>query len=110
MTTVQPDRPVRQPTDRVVYLPIRVTWEGLADDTNGPYFKGLLQMSPAQTPTTYSISESMVVTSPEPQPDLNERIALAIEAEKSHVKPGTECWAVALYYIARSAQLARETQ
>lgn len=56
-----PDRPRNQPEDRVVYLPVKVTFEGLADPTNGPYFKGLVQMSPAHQPTTYSISESQVV-------------------------------------------------
>lgn len=58
---VQPDRPCNEPKDRIVYLPVKVTYEGLADDTNGPYFKGLVQMSPAYPPTTYSISESQVM-------------------------------------------------
>ena len=56
-----PDRERNQPEDRWVYLPVKVTYEGLYDDTNGPYFKGLVQMSPAQEPTTFSISEDMVV-------------------------------------------------
>lgn len=62
-----PDRPRAEPVNRVVYLPVLVTYEGLADDTNGPYFKGLVQMSPAYGPTTYSISESMVLTADEIQ-------------------------------------------
>jgi hypothetical protein len=57
-----PDRPRNAPDNRIVYLPVKVTYEGLADDTNGPYFKGLVQMSPAYPETTYSISESQVLT------------------------------------------------
>ena len=60
--SVLPDRPRNEPVNRIVYLPVLVKFEGLADDTNGPYFKGLVQMSPAYPPTIYSISESMVVT------------------------------------------------
>ena len=60
-----PDRERNQPEDRWVYLPVKVTYEGLYDDTNGPYFKGLVQMSPAQSPMTFSISESMITLSEE---------------------------------------------
>jgi len=59
---VQPDRPYHMPEDRIVYLPIRVQLEGLADDTNGPYFKGWIRISPAQQPFILSISESEVLT------------------------------------------------
>jgi hypothetical protein len=56
-----PDRPRNEPENRIVYLPVKVTYEGLYDPTNGPYFKGVVQMSPAQQPTTFSISESQVL-------------------------------------------------
>jgi hypothetical protein len=59
-----PDRPRAEPTDRVVYLPVKVTYEGLYDDAMGPYFKGLIQVSESQSPVTFSISESMVVNLP----------------------------------------------
>jgi hypothetical protein len=36
-------------------------YEGLADDTNGPYFKGQVYTSPAYGPQTWSISEICVV-------------------------------------------------
>lgn len=57
---IEPDRPRNAPEDRIVYLPVKVIYEGLADDTNGPYFKGQVLLSPAGTPQTWSISESCV--------------------------------------------------
>lgn len=80
----QPDRPRAQPDERIVYLPVRVTFEGLADPTNGPYFKGLVQMSSAYPETTYSISESQVLTREQVEAEVRERIAAEIEAS---VKP-----------------------
>ena len=58
-----PDRPRGEPYDRIVYLPVKVAYEGLYDETNGPYFKGLIRMSTANGGVhTYSISESCVLT------------------------------------------------
>lgn len=81
----QPDRPRAQPDERIVYLPVRVTFEGLADPTNGPYFKGLVQMSSAYPETTYSISESQVLTREQVEAEVRERIAADIEAERDRV-------------------------
>lgn len=76
----QPDRPRAQPDERIVYLPVRVTFEGLADPTNGPYFKGLVQMSSAYPETTYSISESQVLTREQVEAEVRERIAAEVRA------------------------------
>ena len=61
MSAVEPDRPRSAPEDRTVYLPVKVAYEGLADDTNGPYFKGHVHTSPAGALMTWSISEACVV-------------------------------------------------
>jgi hypothetical protein len=58
---IEPDRPRAAPEDRTTYLPVKVIYEGLADDTNGPYFKGQVLLSPAGPLQTWSISESCVV-------------------------------------------------
>lgn len=74
------DRPRRElePGERVVFLPVHVMYEGLADTTNGPYFKGRFRMSPANQPEVRSISESEVLDYGTIEEDLRIRIATQI--------------------------------
>ena len=75
-----PDRPRAEPEDRVVYLPVKVTYEGLYDPKNGPYFKGSVQVSPAQAPTTISISESQVLNENEIEAKAIKKVVEYLEA------------------------------
>jgi len=51
------------PVGVIRYLPVMVTWTGMADPTNGPYVKASVPISTAPGGThTFSISEALLLT------------------------------------------------